>query len=202
MSNYKAIADVGFTLIELLRDNMEEPGFSRESIVLFSPGEIDSNDNVRLSLFLYQVLENVHLKNQEMQVADPKRLTFPSVTLELYYMLTSHPPSGAQERTDKSLEEHTVLGKAVRVLYDNPILKGSVLKGDLNKDEELHVTMTSLNLEDLTKIWTTFSNKPFRPSVCYVATPVRIDSEREIGAQRVVSREINYMHKIAKKGGK
>ena len=72
MSNYKAIADVGVTLIELLKDNMEEPGFSRESIVLFSPGEIDSNDNVRLSLFLYQVLENVHLKNQEMQVTDPK----------------------------------------------------------------------------------------------------------------------------------
>ena len=124
------------------------------------------------------------------------------MTLELYYMLTSHPPSGTQDKTDKSLEEHTVLGKAVRVLYDNPILKGSVLKGDLNKDEELHITITSLNLEDLTKIWTTFPNKPFRPSVCYVVTPVKIDSERVMGVQRVISKETNYAHIVQEKGDK
>ena len=74
LSNYKAIADVGYTLIKLLRDEMENYGVDRESIVLFSPGEIDSNDDIRLSLFLYQVLENVHLKNQELQLTDPTKL--------------------------------------------------------------------------------------------------------------------------------
>lgn len=199
MSDYRAIADVGETLIELLRDNMEDL-VDRESIVLFSPGEIDSSDNVRLSLFLYQVLENVHLRNQEMQVTDPDTLTFPPLTLELYYMLTSHVSSGVQDKTARSLEEHTVLGRAVRVLYDHSVLKGSILKGNLNKNEELHVMISSLSLEDLTKIWSTFPNKPFRPSICYVVTPVGIDSSREVGVQRVVSREINYAYYARKEG--
>ncbi len=63
--------------------------------MLASPGEIEENDDVRLSLFLYQVLENVHLKNQEMQIKDPTTLTFPPIALDLYYMLTSY-TSGSQ----------------------------------------------------------------------------------------------------------
>jgi len=55
MSDYGAIAYVGETLIEILRDNMEDL-IPRDSIILASPGEIDAKDNVRLSLFLYQIL--------------------------------------------------------------------------------------------------------------------------------------------------
>lgn len=202
MSDYKAIADVGETLIELLRDKMEDFGVARESIVLFSPGEIDSNDDIRLSLFLYQVIENAHLRNQEMQVRDPKTLTFPPLTLELYYMLTSHASSGEQDKTARSLDEHRVLGRAMSILYDNAVLKGSVLRGNLDENEELHITITSLGFEDLTHIWTTFPNKPFRPSICYVVTPVRIDSEREMGVQRVISKETNYAYIVTEKGDK
>lgn len=200
LSDYNAIADVGETLIELLRDKMveENSNFERNSIVLFSPGEIAPNDKIRLSLFLYQVIENAHLRNQEMQIRDPKTLTFPPLTLELYYMLTSH--TFGDDKTDT--DEHKVLGKAIRILYDNSVLKGSVLKGNLNKNEELHITMTSHNLEDLTKIWTAFQNKPFRPSVCYVVTPVNIDSEREMGVQRVITRETSHAYMVSEKGDK
>lgn len=201
LSNYKAIADVGNTLIEFLRDKMENFGVARKSIVLFSPGEIESNDDIRISLFLYQVLENAHLKNREMQARDPNTLAFPPLTLELYYMLTSHVSSG-DDKTARSLEEHTVLGRAISILHDNSVLRGSVLKGDLNENDELHITTTSLNFDDLTKIWTTFPNKPFRPSVCYVVTPVKIDSERETGVQRVKSKGINYAHIVPEKGDK
>lgn len=200
MSDYKAIADVGETLIELLRDKMEDFGVARESIVLFSPGEIDPNDDIRLSLFLYQVIENAHLRNQEMQVRDPKTLTFPPLTLELYYMLTSHASSGEQDKTARSLDEHRVLGRAMSILYDNSVLKGSVLRGNLNENEELHITITSLGFEDLTHIWTTFPNKPFRPSVCYAVTPVEIDSEKEMDVQRVISKKANYAHIVSEKG--
>ncbi len=89
MSDYRAIADLGETLIELLRDNMQDLIPRRESIVMASPGEIEANDDVRLSLFLYQVLENIHLKNQEMQIKDPTTLKFPPIALDLYYMFNS-----------------------------------------------------------------------------------------------------------------
>ncbi len=198
MSDYRAIADVGETLIGLLRDNMQDL-IPMDSIILASPGEIDAKDNVRLSLFLYQILENAHLKNHELQVTDPTKVTFPPQILELYYMLTSHVSSGEQDKTEKTLEEHRVLGRALQILHDNYILSGSLLKGNLDKRDELHITLTSLNLDDLTKIWTTFQGRSLKSSVCYVVTPVVINSVREMSVQRVVSKEMNYMQKMVKK---
>ncbi|WP_298685462.1 DUF4255 domain-containing protein [uncultured Methanomethylovorans sp.] len=198
MSDHRAIADVGETLIELLKDNMKDL-IPADSIILASPGEIDSKDNVRLSLFLYQILENAHLKNQEMQVPDPAKVMFPPQILELYYMLTSHVSSGEQDKTEKALEEHRVLGRALQVLHDNSILSGSLLKGSLDRSDELHIALTSPTLDDLTKIWTTFAGRPFRPSVCYVVTPVRIDSTRTMSVQRVITKEMDYMQMVKKK---
>lgn len=192
MSDYTAIADVGETLIELLRDNMKELITKKESIVLASPGEIEANDDVRLSLFLYQVLENVHLKNQEMQIKNPTTLTFPPIALDLYYMLTSY-PSGTQDITERTKEEHSILGRAIQVMNDNSILTGSVLKGNLGTNGyELHITLSPLSLDDMTKMWTTFPGKPFRSSICCLVTPVMIDSGCEATVQRVVSKETGY----------
>ena len=192
MSDYRAIADVGETLIELLRDNMQDLIPRRQSIVMASPGEIETNDDVRLSLFLYQVLENIHLKNQEMQIRDPTTLTFPPIVLDLYYMFTSY-PSGIQDITERTREEHSILGRAIQIINDNSVLAGSVLKGNLDVNGyELHITLTPVSLDDMTKMWTTFPGKPFRSSICCLVTPVMIDSGREITVQRVVSKEAGY----------
>ncbi|AKB18659.1 DUF4255 domain-containing protein [Methanosarcina sp. WWM596] len=191
MSDYGAITDIGETLIELLRDNMEDL-IPKQSIVLASPGEIEDKDNVRLSLFLYQVIENVHLKNQEMQMKNSTTIIFPPIALDLYYMLTSHISSGEHDLTEKTREEHSILGRAIQILNDNPTLTGSVLKGNLDRNEAFHMSITSLSLDDLSKIWTTFQGKPFRPSICYLVTPVMIGSGREITVHRVVSKEAGY----------
>lgn len=192
MSDYRAIADIGETLIELLRDNMQDLIPRRQSIVMASPGEIETNDDVRLSLFLYQVLENVHLKNREMQIKDPKTLVFPPIALDLYYMLTSY-PSGVQDITERTKEEHSILGRVIQIINDNAILKGSVLKENLVMNGyDLHITLSPLSLDDMTKMWTTFPGKTFRSSICCLVTPVIIDTKREITVQRVVSKEAGY----------
>lgn len=197
MSDYTVIAEVGDTLIDLLRENLD-PSI-QNSIILTSPGEIESNDNIRLSLFLYQITENTYMKNQEMQLndpLDPTRLSFPPLTLDLYYMLTSHPSTGIQDKTERTKEEHSLLGRAIQIFNDSSILKGSTLRGSLAENyEELHITMTNLNLDDMTKIWTTFQDTPFRPSVCYLVTPIKIDSSREKIVQRVVSKEVSSYYK-------
>ena len=192
MSEYTAIADVGETLIDFLRGAMGDM-ISPNSIVLFSPGEIEDNDDVRLSLFLFQVNENIHIKNQEMQIVDPTRLKYPPLNLDLYYMLTSYPSSGIQDKTERTKEEHSILGRAMQVIYDNAILHGSVLRGSLaENNEEIHITQFPLNLDDMTKIWTTFQDKPFRPSICYIVTPTKIESTRERETQRVVERNLTH----------
>lgn len=186
MSDYTAIADVGDTLVELLRVNMHDL-IPPDSIALVSPGEIEGKDNIRLSLFLYHVEENIYLKNQEMEKIGSSRLKAPPLALDLYYMLTSYPSSGIQDRTERTGEEHRILGRAVQVLYDNPILAGSVLKGSLSAyDNELHVMITSMSLDDMSKIWSTFKEKSFRPSVCYLITSLKIESTRETTITRVI----------------
>jgi len=185
MSDYTAIADVGETLVELLRGNMQGL-IPADSIALVSPGEIEGKDNIRLSLFLYQVNENLHLKNLEMENMGPSKLKAPPLTLDIYYMLTSYPSPGIQDRTERTQEEHSILGRAVQILHDNPVLTGSVLKGSLSAhDTELHVIGTSMSLDDMSKIWSTFKEKSFRPSVCYQVTPVKIESSREKTVSRV-----------------
>jgi hypothetical protein len=161
----------------------------KESIVLASPEEIEDKDNVRLSLFLYQVLENVHLKNQRMQIKDPSTLKNPPLALDLYYMLTPHVSSSEQDKTEKTLEGHSVLGRAMQILH-NRTLTGSSLKGNLDRNDVFHITITSLSLDDLSKIWTTFQGKPFKPSICYLVTPVAIESAIETKVQRVTERKL------------
>ena len=191
IADFAVIADVGETLIELLKENMKDL-ITPDSIMLISPGDIEGNDNVRLSLFLYQVTENAHMKNQEMQNISSTRLTYPPLSLDLFYMLTSHPSTGIQDKTERTKEEHSVLGRAMQILNDNSILKDSALRGSLaENNEELHMTLTTLNLDDMTKIWTTFQDKLFRPSLCYLVTPVEIDSSREKQVKRVVERKLN-----------
>lgn len=189
MSNYMAIAEVGETIIEVLRENMEDL-IPTDSIVLTSPGEIEATDTVRLSLFLYQVVENAHLKNQEPEMINSTRLRYPPIALDLFYMLTAYPASGIQDKTEKTMEAHSILGRALQIFYDNSILSGSSMRGSLAEtDEELHISQTPMNLDDMTKIWSTFQDKSFRPSVCYLVTPVRIESSREEQTVRVVERK-------------
>lgn len=199
MSEYTAIADVGETLIDFLRGSMGDM-ISPNSIVLFSPGEIEDNDDVRLSLFLFQVHENAHMKNQEMQIVDPTRLKYPPLNLDLYYMLTSYPSSGIQDKTERTKEEHSILGRAMQVIYDNSILNGSVLRGSLaENNEELHISLFPLSMDDMTKIWTTFQEKTFKPSICYIVSPAKIESTREKVTHRVVERKLeNYMVEVDK----
>jgi hypothetical protein len=175
MSDYTAIADIGNTLIELLRNKMKDHIPKKEEIALVSPGDIKTDDNIHISLFLYQITENVHLKNQEMQKIDSTKLRYPPLSLDMYYMLTVNYPNLAVG--ERATFEHKMLGMAMQIFNYNAVLKSPDLPESLAENgEELHIILNPTNLDDLTKIWNTFPGIPFRPSVCYLVTPVSIDS--------------------------
>jgi len=196
MANDTVIADVGMTLIELLQDNMSDL-IQPDSIILFSPGEIEQGDTPRLSLFLYQVMENEHLKNQEMRQVNSNALKYPPLTLDLFYMLTAYPSSQIQDRTERTLEEHRILGRAMRVFYDNAILRGSLLRGSLaGTDAELRIILTTMSMENLIQMWTSFEGQPYRTSAFYQVTPVPIDSTRQRDVDRVIQKDMRYYQMI------
>ena len=198
MGDYRAIADVGETLITLLRDNMSDL-VNPDSIVLLSPAEVE-DQSIRLTLFLYSIMENPHMKNQEMRTLSPTELGYPPLTLDLYYLLTAYASTQIPDRTEQTLEQHRILGRAMRIFYDNAILGGTILQGSLEgTSEELRIVLNSISLDDLTKIWSAFQEEGYRLSVSYLVTPTNIDSTRDMSMQRVVSKEMNYSFMVPKR---
>ena len=81
----------------------------------------------------------------------------------------------------------------MRIFYDNGILAGSRLQGELAaSDQPLRVTLNPISLEDLTRIWSIFPDSGYRSSVCYLVTPARIDSEDVKDTQRVIDKELDH----------
>lgn len=191
MSDYTAIGDVGETLVTLLRENMSDL-LTDSSIVLFSPGESPDSVDIRLMLFLYAIRENEHLKNQTAQDQNITHTIQPPLSLDLYYMLTPYPSSPISDLTARTMDAHWILGRAMQILHDHSILKGSILKGDFaGTNEELRVVQTVLSIQDISQIWNTFKDTFYRLSVFYLVTPVNIDATREMEAKRVTERVLN-----------
>ena len=190
-----AIRDAGLTLIELLRDSLvadpptdDRPIASRDHIALLSPRDVNQNRDVRLTLFLYSITPSVELRN-ELEIPGNRNSDQPaSEPLDLYYLLTAFAPA-TQDPTEQTLDAQLLLGFAMRVLFDNGILTGSVLKGNLPRDEELRLTLQPMTVEDLTRIWSVFPDSVLHASVSFVVSPVQLLSTRARGGHRVVARQ-------------
>lgn len=190
-----AIQDVGLTLVALLRDNLLD-SVTDDEIVLLSPIEALKVTGVRLSLFLYSVAPAVELRN-EMEIpgnaAGDEDVSMP---LDLYYLLTVFTPPVGDTPTGRTLESHMLLGHAMRVLFDNGTLTGSILQGDLPREEELRLTLQPMTVEDLTRIWSVFPESTLHTSVSYLVTPVRLRSNRRRGGRPVVERGADVDHLV------
>lgn len=168
MSEYGVIADVSETLLKLLQERMRDLVAS-DHITLASPAEVELDTSAWLTLFLYQVVENHHLKNLEMERIDSNRLRYPPFVVDLFYLVVAY----AQKRED----EHRILGRVMQVFASQPALRGSRLQGTLEgSEEELRVLFHPLPLEELLRLWNAFNNKPYKLSISYQVTSVKIDS--------------------------
>lgn len=180
------IRDVGNTLKELLEEKIPE---LKDKISFNSPADMKNSDKTGLSLFLYQVAENIHTRNRSPEPHGPEQLAFPPVILDLHYLLT---PYGGREA------EFDFMEKVIRIFYDQAILRGSILKRMLldSGNDELRLVPQYLSLENLNHLWSTFA-QPLKLSVAYIVTPVRIPSVRELEARRVVHKEDRYYQIVA-----
>lgn len=158
-------------------------------IVFKNPTETARDSNNRLSLWLYQITENEHMKNQPrlraaQQPPPPppgfngrEAIQLPPLALNLSFLVT---PFAASAESD-----HILLGKTMQVLYDN----ATILLRDVqsNISEELRIIFCRLSLEELTRIWEAL-REPYRLSVCYLIRVTRIDSQRAPEHARVLER--------------
>lgn len=197
MARYSAIADVGDTLVELLQTNMADLIDDNE-VGLASPDDMGSGNDFRLTLYLFDVTESPHHKTTDPPPTTHDRTLGSPLVLDLHYLLTAHPSRTGPDGTAKSREQHSVLGRAMQVLHDNAIVRGSVLKGSLAGEEPLHISIDPDATEEIVNIWSTFDEKQYRPSVPYLVTPVVIESTRDTDTHRVLERGVvKYTHEQA-----
>jgi hypothetical protein len=183
MSDFTAIGDIGETLKKLLEDDPWSGVSPKPEITFKSPKEIqeDGGNPNKVSLFLFRILENAHLKNEELQRVDNTSLRLPPLALDLEYLVTPY--------SDEKTQEKVILGKVMQIFHDNTILRGTFLQGDLaGTDEEIKLLFNPISLDDMTKMWSSFQEVGYRLSASYLVTPVRIDSTRGMDVQRVVEK--------------
>lgn len=201
MSDYLVLDAVSKALRQILWDAFNADGVIRpivgsEAAIVFSnPTDTARDSSNRLSLWLYQITENEHVKNRPMlrspvvpatpppPAARAPRLVaeYPPMALNLYFLAT---PFAQSDEAD-----HLLLGKTMQVLYDNAIV--FLEDAASNIFEELRVIFCRLSLEELTRIWESL-REPYRLSVCYLIRVTRIDSRRRPESGLVVERTAGF----------
>lgn len=199
MSDYLVLDAVSKALRQILWDEFNadatvRPIVGSEAAIVFSnPTETARDSGNRLSLWLYQITENEHVKNQPMLKAAlqpppppggraPRQAAqFPPMALNLYFLVT---PFAQSDESD-----HLLLGKTMQVLYDNAIV--FLQDTASNIFEELRVIFCRLSLEELTRIWESL-REPYRLSVCYLIRVTRIDSRRTPETGLVLERTAGF----------
>ncbi|WP_456434548.1 DUF4255 domain-containing protein [Thermosulfuriphilus sp.] len=173
------ISAVSRSLIEILKEGLKDliPN-PNEGIVLSSPGDLGPSHTPRLCLFLYEVRENAYLKNRDPEGLRGRQR--PCLALDLYYMLTTYAPSQMVDRTEATLEEYRILGQAMRILQEHSLLTDPYLRGSLmGSGLQLRVLFNPIPIEEMARIWNAFHTRPFKLSVCYLVTPVIIETDEE-----------------------
>ncbi len=174
MSDFLAIHSVGNSLVTSLR-NAYPPDLQEDhacQFLLLSSSQLaqDGDFAPALTLYLYRVSINEHLRNQGPP-GDPHAQPRP-LSLDLHYLLTVW--------SDNAEAEHTIFAWAMRQLHLTPLLDVSSLSPEAQwrSDEILQLIPAELTNEDLMRIWDALAPS-YRLSFSYIARMVRIEVPKE-----------------------
>jgi hypothetical protein len=168
-------------LQESYRPDLIEPSSSLQFDV-YATEDFKNHMVQGVSLFLYRV--HVNTTQRSPLVKDPvgnvRRQLLP---LDLHFFITVWAP--------KASLQHAILGWAMRLLEDNPIISSSLLNGvredTFRSDETVEVVAGQLSNEELMRIWDDLGTE-YQLSVPYVARVVRIESLSELSEGEPVTR--------------
>lgn len=183
MSNSLAIAAVTLTLRNIIAQGISNE-LTNGNVTTFPPDKARANaaGGNQINVFLYHTSPNPTLRNQEIysRVKPGETGQFP-LALNLYYLITAY-----SDDYDNVMA-HKLLGAAMRVLHDQPILKSEDIKLALEESnlhqqiEHIQITQQPLSIEEILRLWTTFQTQ-YRISAAYEISVVLIDSSLPVKA--------------------
>lgn len=178
MNQHKAIAAVTDTLRQVLDNGRQNlPGLDVQ--VTIGLPEVDPNKPKRINLFLYSTAVNASWRNMDLPgKVKPGETGQPPLAIDLFYILTAYGTD------DSHAESHELLGQAMSILHDSPLLNADEIKYNDGTEvyvhqqiERIRITPKSLSLDELNNLWSTFQTA-FRISAAYQVGVVLIESTR------------------------
>lgn len=185
MANIYSVNSVGGSIMQFLRNAY--PQELREAhpcdFRIVSSGELAEGTeefNTTLTLYLYRIIINEHVRNMP-SAHQPGELNIP-LSVDLHFMLSIW--------ADSAAAEHTICAWVMSQLHQHPIMDVSSLteEGGWSTDDVVHIIPAELSNEDMMRIWDAIAPY-YRLSVSYIARVVRIvGDETETGLPVVATR--------------
>jgi hypothetical protein len=185
VSNHLAIATVTAAFGETIQEALNRDVAGAKVHIGRPDGTLGQNGQTAVSLFLYQVRPNGALRNSHLPYrgAGPGVISKPMVALDLHYLLSFYGDS-------TTFEPERMLGATVRALEERPLLQRSVIEKVIQDnpqelgDSDLHEAASlvraqpsSLNLEEMSKLWSVFFQVPYVLSVAYECSSVMVEAD-------------------------
>ena len=187
MATRQAIASVGQAITGLLSDACPKPEFAGARFELFQPSSFQAPFDEGISLFLYRVTVSTVRRSLPPRV-DPAGLRYKApLPVDLSYMLTPWARTASRQ--------HRLLGWAMRVLQDTPVLGSGVLnhygsEADVFRpDEAVELFVDQVPLLDMGAIWEVAKHNQ-QPSVIYIVRGLNIDSDQRLDDPALVSERV------------
>lgn len=150
-----------------------------------------------VTVFLYQVTPNAALRNRDAvtRAGDGTVLKKPQAAIDLHYLISFF-------GNEADLVPQRLLGAVASAMHEQPILtradiddaatQAPLLGSDLAASPQLvRFTPAQLDLDDLSKLWSTMFQTPYALSLVYQATAVLLDGQATpAGGKPVLRRRI------------
>lgn len=189
MSDSLAIAAVTATLRSLLQNEIQALGDATLGtlwVTTLPPDKAKARADKEghssfLNLFLYQTAPDAAWRNMDMPGVRPGEAGHPPLPLTLHYLLTAYGLEG------NDTADHRLLGHALQVLHDHPLLGADEIKlaqPDTSlpgQVERVRLTPATLSIDEMSRLWTTLQS-PYRISTAWQASVVLIESKRPLRA--------------------
>lgn len=184
MSEATILSEVSHVLMETFTKNIcfgadpDEIVMGDDRFYTFnSPADIDLNSVTLplLSIYLFQITENSSLKNLYLEpVQGEFKYQKPPAVVDLYYLFTPYASDRETEWTVLEKISRTFRNQAmITVDKSNPAFTDLIKSGNA----KIRVVPGSLTFQEITEMWNCFPNKPFKLSMVYMLTEVKIPSE-------------------------
>ncbi len=196
MSTAHAIAAVTKVLVNVVDEGLKAANLSGivgsdVTVSALSPQRVDlstANDPNQLNIFLYLALPNSGGSGFDLPTRDSAgaRLRNTPLALDLYYLATAY-GSG-------DFFAEMILGHAMQVLHENPILARDAIRAKLkpsaiptnpevaladsglaDQTEQIKISQEKLTTEEISRLWSAFGAE-YRPSVAYRVTVILIEA--------------------------